>query len=158
MTQADIALFRKIANGVPAAAELLDILFDILHAWDDLIDRDKPMTDADVNKMMFRALVLLPRNAFYRAHFDDLNPLVVAAIQNWMTATHFERYGSESDEVVAFVLRSSYVDIGTQVALITGGFEFAQAINVEMRLHAHAEGLTDYRLNLVAERAARGGV
>lgn len=42
---------------------------------------------------MFQALVLLPRNAFYRLHFDELNAILANAITNWRVATRLERAG-----------------------------------------------------------------
>jgi hypothetical protein len=134
--------------GNQAAAAFLETITTVLHFWDDLVDKDKPLPDSHINKCMWMVLVELPRNPFYRANFEDLNPVLVIAIQNWLAANVMEAGDSGSDKQIAFITRSSYVDIVIQTATICGGFEFGQGIALEARRLWHGEGFDGYLANL----------
>lgn len=137
-----------------SAVDFLRTAFDVAHFWDDLIDRDKVIGDADINRAMFQALVLLPRNAFYQANFASLNAVLANAATNWNIATDLERAGGVAGKRTAYVLRASYVDLVTHCALLLGGMDWAHAVGVELRRLAEPYG--EYLTNLEAEKAARG--
>lgn len=147
-------LFREVCAGDESAVEFLTAMVGVLHLWDDLIDKDKPVTDDDINAAFWDALVVLPRNQFYQRHFSDLNPILVTAILSWKTANEFERNRESLD--IAFVIRSAYVDLILMTALLCGGRARAERLGPAIRLFAHAEGFRQYQLNLEAEKAARG--
>lgn len=148
----DTALRWMRGNG--AAVEFLRGMFQVAHFYDDLVDRDNVVSDADVHGAMFQALVLLPRNAFYRAHFADLNAVLANAITNWQVATDLERGGGVPGKRTAYVLRASYVDLVTHSALLVGGQAWARQVGVELR--QLAEPYPEYLTNLEAEMATRG--
>jgi hypothetical protein len=145
----------QLMKGNKAAADFVELIVDVLHFWDDLIDRDKPLSDELINRVMLDALVTLPRNAFYRAHFDTLNTVLMNSITNWHVATKFERTGDEYRERIAYILRSSYVDMITTAALIVGGPSYAVEVGEEIRLYAHSETWGGYLVNLRNETKAR---
>ena len=60
------------------------------HIWDDLIDKDKPITDASINQAFINAFIKLPRNPFYQANFGILNPLMESAFVHWFAANELE--------------------------------------------------------------------
>lgn len=150
----DRAQALRWMRGNAAAADFLEVAFRIAHAWDDLIDQDKAYTDRDINRAFLDALVVLPRNPFYRAHFDALNPVLANAITNWHIATRLERVGTHKGRRQAYVLRAAYVDLVTHSALLLGGMEWAVAVGAELR--PMAEDYDSYLTNLKAEEAARG--
>lgn len=144
-------------SGNADALEFVRRVALILHTHDDAIDRDVPLSDADLNAAFVQALVDLPRNRFYREHFDLLNAILLNAIMNWRIANELERQQSpsEDDLRISFVVRSSYVDLVGMCAIIIGGLEWAVRCGVELRRWAHAEGYERYVENLAAEKAAR---
>jgi hypothetical protein len=144
-----------LMKGNRAAADFVEAIVRVLHFWDDLIDRDKPLDDGTINRAMLDALVTLPSNPFYRAHFDRLSAVLMNSITNWHVATKFERTGDEYRERIAYILRSSYVDLITTAALIVGGPEYAIEVGEEIRVYAHKETWGGYLINLRAEKAAR---
>jgi hypothetical protein len=150
---------KFLCQGNAAAQVFVEQMTGVLHFWDDLVDRDKPMTDATINQMMWWALVELPRNQFYAQNFVTLNTVLVPSILNWQLATRLERY-PEADALRlegAFIFRSNYVDILLMVAMICGGKEHADACAPMLRERAHSEGFAGYLKNLEAERIAREG-
>ena len=150
-----IRMLLPMLNGNLAAAEFIDSIYNVLHLWDDLIDHDKPVTDMQVNDAFYAVLVEIPRNPFYRKYFDHLNPILVNAITNWHVANRMERKGDEYQKRIAYVLRSSYVDLLTQSAFLLGGVEHAAAVGFDNRLYAHKETLEGYLINLETEEQAR---
>jgi hypothetical protein len=147
----------ELMRGNRSAVDFIELIVEVLHFWDDLIDRDKVLSDADINDKMFKLLVTLPRNQFYIQNFTVLNPILVNAIMNWHVANRFERT-EQPDEYklrIAYILRSSYVDLITQSALIVGGPEWAVQVGEQIRLYAHKETYEGYLGNLNNEFAAR---
>lgn len=116
-----------LKNHAPAVNFFL-ILRSVLHFWDDLIDKDRPITDQDINGVMWNALVELPRNPFYRQHFDTLNPMLVNAIANWQAATEFERTGGAKRLQIAFIARSDYLNLLLHSAYLVGGRDWMMQV------------------------------
>lgn len=144
-----------VSNGDDSAARLLDMIVSVLHVWDDLIDHDHDIDDDDVNAAFTAALVHIPNNRFYRDHFDKLNPLLMSAINNWHVANLLEKTDDEEELRIAFISRSSYIDLITQVAYICGGNEAVVRFGPAIRKFAHSEGWEGYLDNLKVEREAR---
>ncbi len=148
-------LIQVVCKGDASAAEFLFAITDVAHVWDDLIDQDRDVRPEEINRAFMNALVGLPRNAFYARHFDLLHPVLISAVNNWQVANQLEQAGSSDDLHIAFITRSSYVDLVTQVAFILGGPEWVRSVGPEIRRFAHAEGWEKYVSNLDAEHAAR---
>lgn len=149
LSVANRELITMVTRGDAEAAAFLEMMVEVLHFWDDLVDRDQVVTDQLINARMWQALVLLPRNLFYRAHFADLNPILAVAIQNWICANSMEQDGFAPDDLpIAFIIRSSYVDLIVQVALIVGGYPWAAEVTPMVRRHAHRETYPGYITNL----------
>lgn len=149
--------FLPLMLGNAAAAKFLADMVGVLHLWDDLIDRDKPVEAETINRWFFTMLVDLPRNEFYAANFQHLNSILVNAITNWHVANKMEREGGEYELRIAYIIRSAYCDLVTQCAMLVGGLDYARQVGYMNRLSTHKEGWENYLLNLEAERAARNG-
>jgi hypothetical protein len=148
---------RLVCKGHPDAIRFLEDITEILHLWDDLVDRDKAVSDSTINKAFWKALIDLPRNAFYAANFQTLNALLVAAIVNWEVATQMERRPDGKDDLhIAYILRSSYIDLVLGVAVILGGREHAIEMMLPARRMWHDEGYMGYCTALELEEKARG--
>lgn len=150
---------KKAINSRNAdAGAFLAQIVSILHFWDDLIDKDHKLSDRTINDMFELMLIFLPRNRFYMANFDMLNPILISAIQNWHLANTIERSEIRESYNISFIIRSSYVDIITMTAYLLGGQDFAQEIGMSIRLLAHKEGMTTYVSELSREAKARNGM
>lgn len=136
------------------AESFLRCIVSVAHTWDDLIDRDKPVSDEDINACMWLALVSLPANPFYMQHMRELQPVLVNAMLNWQIATRMERAGGPFD--VSYILRSSFVDLIVHVALITQGPQRAVEVGRKVREAAHHEGMDRYIKALSVEAQERG--
>jgi hypothetical protein len=145
----------ELMRGNAAAADFLETIVEVLHFWDDLIDRDKVIEDEAIHEAFYKLLIALPRNSFYREHFVVLNTILMNAITNWHVANKFEREGGEYEQRIAYILRSSYVDLVTNAALIVGGPDYGRQVGEEIRRYAHKETYEGYLANLQQETAAR---
>jgi len=147
-----IQKLQGILLGNRDAALFVAMVFRVFHAWDDLIDRDVPLADDEINMAFYLAMVQIPRNPFYRANFAELSPIVSQAISNWMYATDAER---EAPSEATFIVRSSYVDVLLKAAEIVGGLNYAVAAQHSIRKWVHAEGYAQYLQNLQQEAVER---
>ncbi len=127
----------------------------VAHIWDDLIDRDQPVSDQDINGAFWIALIELPRNGFYRRHFAELQPVMRLVATNWLAATRMERDGTHRE--ITYVLRSAYIDILTTAASLVGGQQWANQITPDIRRWAHAESYPEYVANIQLEQETRDG-
>lgn len=118
-------------KGNPEAIRFILAVHDVVELWDDLIDQDKEATPENINRVFYRALIEIPRNRFYQAHFDTLSPLIESAIFDWHTANDFEKRKEHLE--TAFGLRCTLQSLTVMSARIIAGVEWAQSVNNEIR-------------------------
>lgn len=154
MSDAERKLLLDLLLGNVAAAQFCEDILFIAHVWDDQIDRDNARGDHDVDTAWTKALIDIPRNPFYRAHFDLLSPIMAMAINHWRASRAYEadpkacltRLG------VAFTIRSSYMDVLIMCAMIVGGHDYGLDAEFKLREIFHREGLRAYRDKLKGMR------
>lgn len=155
----DTEHFERIAMSVlhdADAARFVSLIFGAAHLFDDLADRDKPVTPAEVLQAFRTLAVDLPANPFYRAHFEQLHPLLDVFILSWSTANAFEAGDDEEMLRIAYVIRSDYMNLVLRAAQILHGFDYAQRISPKLRELWHVEGWQGYLKSLEAQREAQG--
>lgn len=134
--------------GNPAAVGFILSFFDMCEVFDDLIDKDKPVTDEDIVRTLFNALVDIPMNPFYAQYRHQLVPVIITGINAWLDANKLER-GSDNDKVFAYVLRDWYAELISFVIYLTRGREYLRTISMEVRtFFTHHETLEQYREGL----------
>lgn len=150
-------IIEKIARHNEDAATFLREVLDVTPVWDHLIDRDVDVSDQEIDTAFMNSLVFLPRNSFYANNFNLLNPIIINAINNWKIANALEQDVGmpDNDAAIAFIIRSSYVDLITMTAMIVKGSEFAVDIGLEARRFVHREGLDGYLEHLEEEKSRR---
>jgi hypothetical protein len=150
-----VPLFNEFLLGNTEAIQFVVRVFRALHVWDDLIDRDKPLTDDEINSVFWDLLVVLPTDPFYTRNIALLSSTLVNAIINWHVANKLEREGDDKDKSIAFILRGAYIDLLSTSAFIVGGMRWAQEIGPAIRRWAHEETFDEYMVNLAKECEAR---
>lgn len=133
--------------------EVISLLCNTLHLWDDIIDKDKNPSNTFISECFYNCLVLLPKNKLYSTYRKEITSILICAILNWHTATAWERENSHLE--IAFILRSSYVDLvsfllATQLSLA----DTAKIVPL-LREAAHHEGFEKYLTNLAKEKELR---
>jgi hypothetical protein len=150
-----IPLFEGFLKGDAEAVQFAVRIFRAAHIWDDLVDKDKPVTDDELYAVFWDLLINLPADRFYQKHFGLLSSTLMNAMMNWRVANTLEREGSEKDKSIAFVLRGAYVDILTVSALIVGGLDWVKEVGPAIRRWAHEETFAQYLNNFAKECEAR---
>ena len=143
LTGDETAFLNEVLKGNTDAVEYCQDLFQISQIWDDLIDKDEPVSDESINAMMWLALVQLPYNKFYMENINALQPIMQKAILDWLAANHMEN-GTPQERVVAYVLRDTLTTIVTHCALLIGGYEWAQFVSIRVREALHDEDMDEY--------------
>ena len=72
----------QVCKGQEHAANFLIMLTDVAHFFDDVYDGDVNIDKSVLLNAMWKAMVAIPRNEFYRKFFWELQPLVANAINN----------------------------------------------------------------------------
>jgi hypothetical protein len=139
-------------KGDQTAVHFIEVLFAALHVWDDITDKDRTLNLSTFHQMMEAVLIELPRNRFYITNFAQLNSVLHLAIINWHVANAMERTDDELNKHIAFILRSTYVDLVTTCALIVGDTDWAIHVGKEARRQASSEGFARYVESLTKER------
>jgi len=134
----------KVLRGDMAAVHFCECLFRISQTWDDLIDKDKKISDDDINRMMWEALVVLPGNPFYQKWHHELHPLMKVFASDWMDATTMERIKDDHLRRIAFVLRSSVSNIILHCAYLIGGYDWMKEVSLDIRRHIYEDNFEDY--------------
>lgn len=92
-------------GGNKDAYDMVRMLGDLSHTWDDLVDGDERRSEQDINAAFLTCLVYLPMNPFYRAHQAAIIPMWVSVVASYEAANRFERDGDAQGLEIGHVLR-----------------------------------------------------
>lgn len=147
MTNETITKVKEILDvalkGNESAIAYIMELYKIAHTWDDIVDKDKPLTDNDIHKAFISALITLPYNEFYRQNIDYLLPLQHNAILQWIDANALEKMDINSKHK-AYMLKASFLQIVNCCAALIGGNVWAIEIGAELRNALYGETLEQF--------------
>lgn len=132
-------------GGDPLALDMYRALEFIAHAWDDIIDKDKPVSDEVVNRAFTNALVFLPSNPFYQKIQKDILPMWLSVIAAYETANRFEKEKDAHGIEIAHSLRYAVGHIITYAIQMCVGMDEAKNFIPEMWKVIVAERFDDYR-------------
>lgn len=142
----DRAYMLYAFKGNQAAVDFVLLVARVADVWDNLIDKDVPVSDEAINDAFWSLAIELPGNGFYRANVDDLRPVMATGITNWMVANRMERSKEMNHRAIeiAHVIRYSIADVVLMVALLCGGREWAAEVGQELRLRSQRSDLNEY--------------
>lgn len=92
-------------GGNEDALNMYRMFVNMLHTWDDLVDKDRPLDEATINNAFLTALVYLPANPFYRSIQDAIFPMWMTVVSAYETANKFERDKDPHGIEIAHTLR-----------------------------------------------------
>jgi len=131
MDQDDI--IAKAANGNRDAARFLSVLIEFAHHLDDLIDRDKPVTDAILMECVMAWTMEVSSNPFVQANRASLIPLLLVSVNAWLDANEWAKSKDENLVRSADTLKGMYHEIFYYVAYLTGGWKSMRALSSTAR-------------------------
>jgi hypothetical protein len=142
-SKAEQAFLLRVLQGDTEALAFIELFFEIVQTWDDLVDQDEPVSPERANQAFLAAMVRLPRNTFYQRHAPELQPVMEQAYLDWLTANQLEQ-GDRHQQVLAFVLRERVATVLVRAATLIGGFDYGRSIAPEVWLANHDGTLEDY--------------
>jgi hypothetical protein len=123
------------------ALALYERLVFVAHAWDDLIDKDKPV---DVNTLMVNLLLYLPCNPCYERFAGELRALFLVSITSYMASNLMEKSGDAHRLELAHYLRYGVVSVAVFLIAALNGVDRAAQILVDAAPVLVPERLADY--------------
>jgi len=130
-------------KGYKPAIDLCNLFFHVCQVWDDLVDKDKDVTEEQVNNAFIIALIEIPSNPFYQQYFHYLKGVMFAGIIDWMDANDLEK-GDEHQKMVAYTLRDNFNNLLIHCAYLLGGKAWMHHIRKQLRLNVYDEPIREY--------------
>lgn len=131
-------------NGDKNALLMYRYIADLAHIWDDLIDKDNPVNESDINYAFSIPLVILPSNPFYRSIQDQITPLWVSTIMAYRLANDLERDGKSHGIEISHGLRYAAGNIISYALTAIWGADGAAAYMKDVWLDIMPERFNDY--------------
>jgi hypothetical protein len=132
-------------GGNQDALNLYRMFVDLLHTWDDLVDRDREVTELEINNAFMIALVYMPANPFYKHIQEQIMPMWLMVISAYEAGNKFEREKDEHGLEIAHTLRYAAGHIVSYMVYVCVGRNQAKEIMPEVWKHVVYERFDDYR-------------
>jgi hypothetical protein len=132
-------------GGNEDALQVYRMLIRLAHVWDDLVDKDREVTEDAINEAFLIALVYLPLNPFYRNIQYAIAPMWISVVSAYSTANFYERNKDEHGIEIAHNLRYAAGNIVAYMIHICVGAEEAKKHMPEVWKDMVAERFDSYR-------------
>ena len=132
-------------GGNTNARDMCITIAAISQVWDDLIDKDEPVSDAQIHHAFTLALVHLPANPFYQQMQHLIRPMFIASFAEYKVSIGFERNKDEHGLEIAHGLRFKLGSIFTLSVVLCVGEEKAAEYLPEVWKFIMSERFDDYR-------------
>jgi|TARA_R110000868_G_scaffold18467_1_gene81122 hypothetical protein len=132
-------------GGNQDALNMYRMMIDLLHTWDDLVDKDKPATENDINNAFLICLVYLQANPFYRSIQEQVWPMWLTVVSAYEAANKFERDKDEHGIEIAHNLRYAAGHIVAYAVQVCVGHEKAREYIPALWKNVVFERFDEYR-------------
>ena len=132
-------------GGNEYALHMYRMLVDLVHTWDDLIDKDREVSEQEINNAFLIALVYMPSNPFYRQIQDSVMPMWVTVLSAYEVANKFERDKDAHGLEIAHNLRFAAGHVVSYMVQVCVGYEKSREIMPEIWKAIVDERFDDYR-------------
>lgn len=132
-------------GGNEDALNMYRMLVDLAHVWDDLVDKDKQLTEARVNNAFLICLLYLPTNPFYQRIQREIAPMWLTVVSAYNTANRYEAARDEHGLEISHTLRYAAGTIVNYMVIVCVGMERAEKIMPEVWKKIVVERFDDYR-------------
>lgn len=115
--------------------------------FDDLIDRDKPVTDETIVGQMFSLLIDMHTNPFFSANKQRLLPIMETAANAWLDSNELQKSGPVGASR-AFVLRDLTIEVLLATIGIVRGRAYLRSVSCDVRNFFVHETLEQFKESL----------
>lgn len=138
---------RAVMQGNDSAVQLLTLIREISHTWDDLIDKDKPVEPLQIHRAFWLALVGLKTNAFYQDHEAALLPVMETGIFNYVASVDLERLPGHARHL-AHTARYAIGDVALLMVRLIGGVDWAMQQAPALKLLLQTDTFEDFNTEM----------
>lgn len=135
-------LFDLIYKGDSDAIWMSFKLLEVAHTWDDLVDKDKELSEQQINSAFVASIFELSNNKLWFP--CGLNHHVLNVFLRWQDSNWIEKNFTDDNELAkAWMLRAGIYDIFVVLAYHLYGLEWAAEIGPIVRQY-YGEKLPDF--------------
>lgn len=127
------------------ALNMYRMFIDLSHTWDDMVDKDKELTEDQTNNAFLICLVYLPANPFYQLIQRDIMPMWISVVSAFQAGNKFEKDKDEHGIEIAHNLRYAAGHILAYAVHVCVGPEKAKEIVPKLWKDVVFERFDDYR-------------
>lgn len=127
------------------ALAMFEAFVFLSHVWDDLVDKDKDVSESQINEAFMTALAYLPSNPFYRSIQEAILPMWMVVVSCYETANHYEREKDDHGIEISHGLRYAAGNIIAYAVIVCVGQEEAKKHLPEMWKIIFHERFDEYR-------------
>jgi hypothetical protein len=132
-------------GGNQHALNMYRMFADLLHLWDDLVDKDNDTSEVEINNAFLICLVYLQANPFYKSIQEQILPMWITVVSGYETANKYEKSKDEHGIEIAHTLRYAAGNIIAYAIYVCVGAEKARDILPEVWKDIVAERFEEYR-------------
>lgn len=132
-------------GGNQDALNMYRMFVDVAHTWDDLVDKDKEVSEDAINNTFLTCLVYLPANPFYQTIQAQVLPMWLTVVSAYQVANHFEREKDPHGIEIAHSLRYAVGNIVAYAVHVCVGEEEAKRVLPDVWKAIFFERFDDYR-------------
>lgn len=119
---------REIADGNADAYRFMWTFWNFSHVYDDLVDRDKPVTVEQAAKAAAELIQELTVNPFYVQNALYLLPHLVGVFNRWADGEEWERSEEPVKQLASHVVKCGDIDLYLTVAYLVGGWDHMRRV------------------------------
>jgi purine-cytosine permease-like protein len=132
-------------GGNQDALNMYRMFVDLAHTWDDLVDKDRAVSEDAINNAFLVCLAYLPANPFYQTIQTQVLPMWLTVVSAYQVANHFEREKDPHGIEIAHSLRYAVGNIVAYAVHICVGAEQAKQVLPEVWKAIFFERFDEYR-------------
>lgn len=129
----------EVAKGNEQASRFLLSYLTLCHVVDDVEDKDKPVTDERMIRMLIWWSEELLYNEWVKQHADPLWAAVLIGWNSWLDSNQWAKCPNPK-LFASDVMKSNYQEIVYLVAYLCGGLEHMRAMSVKHREYQFVKG------------------
>jgi hypothetical protein len=134
-------LFEFIFKGDAEAIRISRALLQLVHVWDDLIDKDKPVSDAAINAAFFAALCEIGGSWLWD---QEAAALMRVCYFKWRASTQIESHeAAPNNRAMAYAARAGVFDLFVHFVYKLHGPIWAESVS-ETILRWHGDDFDEY--------------
>ncbi len=132
-------------GGNQDALNMYRMFVDLAHTWDDLVDKDRAVSEDAINNAFLVCLAYLPANPFYQTIQTQVLPMWLTVVSAYQVANHFEREKDPHGIEIAHSLRYAVGNIVAYAVHVCVGAEQAKQVLPEVWKAIFFERFDEYR-------------